>query len=86
MYNAIMKLRPDWRLMKLVRGRGSAGSWSRLLSGAKDLLNTGRRYDMEEHAASLLEYLRIQEKNSDRVLPWNEYMDIFDGLVVRYDV
>lgn len=52
-------------------------------SGAKDLLNTGRRYDMEEHAASLLEYLRIQKKNSDRVLPWNEYMDIFDSLVVR---
>ena len=52
-------------------------------SGAKDLLNTGRRYDMEEHAASLLEYLRIQEKNSDRVLPWNEYMDIIEGLVVE---
>jgi len=51
-------------------------------SGAKNLLNTGRRYDMEEHAASLLEYLRIQEKNSDRVLPWNEYMDIIKSLVV----
>ena len=52
-------------------------------SGAKDLLNTGRRYDMEEHTASLQEYLRIQEKNSDLVLPWNEYMDIFNSLVVR---
>ena len=55
-------------------------------TGAEDLLNTGRRYDMEEHIASLLEYLRIQEKNSDRVLPWNEYMDIIDSLVVREDV
>ena len=52
-------------------------------SGAKDLLNTGRRYDMEKHIASLLEYLRIQEKNSDSVLQWNEYMDIFNSLVVR---
>ena len=52
-------------------------------SGAKDLLNTGRRYDMEEHTALLLEYLRIQKKNSDFVLPWNEYMDIIEGLVVR---
>ncbi|KAF5427032.1 MAG: hypothetical protein C5S41_01915 [Candidatus Methanomarinus sp.] len=52
-------------------------------SGAKDLLNTGRRYDMEEHAALLMEYLRIQKKNSDFVLPWNEYMDIIEDLVVR---
>ncbi len=41
---------------------------------------------MEEHAALLLEYLRIQEKNSDRVLLWNEYMDIIDSLVeCRHD-
>ena len=55
-------------------------------TGAKDLLNAGRRYDMEEHVALLLEYLRIQEKNSDLVLPWDEYMDIFNSLVVRQDV
>ena len=41
---------------------------------------------MEEHAASLREDLRKQEKNSDRVLPWKEYMDIIDSLVVGYDV
>jgi len=33
MYNAIIKLKPDWRLTKLMRGRGSAGSWSWVLSG-----------------------------------------------------
>jgi len=33
MYNAIIKPRPDWRLTKLMRGRGLTGSWSWLLSG-----------------------------------------------------
>ena len=33
-----------------------------------------------------MEYLRIQKKNSDFVLPWNEYMDIIEGLVERYSI
>ena len=52
-------------------------------SGTKDLLNTGRLYDMEEHVKSLLEYLETKEKNSNFVLPWDEYMDMFDSLVVN---
>ena len=55
-------------------------------SGATDLLNTGRYYDMEKHIESLQEYLRTKEKNSDAVLPWSEYMDLFSSMVVRGDV
>jgi len=55
-------------------------------SGATDLLNTGRYYDMEKHIKSLIEYLRIKEKNSDAVLLWSEYIDLFSSMVVRGDV
>jgi hypothetical protein len=55
-------------------------------SGAKDLLNTGRRYDMEGHVEPLLGYLRIKEKNSEFVFPWGEYLDLFDSMVVIGDV
>ncbi|MEA3294488.1 MAG: hypothetical protein U9P81_05865 [Euryarchaeota archaeon] len=36
-----------------------------------EIQNPCRHYDMEEHAVSLMEYLRIQKKNSDFVLPWS---------------
>ncbi|MCX9015376.1 MAG: ArsR family transcriptional regulator [Candidatus Methanoperedens sp.] len=52
-------------------------------SGTKDLLTTGRLYDMEDHVKSLLEYIDTKEKNSTFVLPWDEYMDLFDSLVVN---
>lgn len=51
-------------------------------SDTKNLLTTGRLYDMEEHVKSLLEYLGTKEKNSNFVLPWNEYIDLLDSLMV----
>ncbi|MFH0904467.1 MAG: ArsR family transcriptional regulator [Methanobacteriota archaeon] len=51
-------------------------------SGAKNLPNAARIYDIPEHMESLLEYVRIKKKNSNFVLPWNEYMDLFDSMVV----
>jgi len=55
-------------------------------SGVTDLLNIGRRYDMEKHIELLLEYQRAKQKNSNIVLPWNEYLDMFNSVVVRGNV
>lgn len=55
-------------------------------SGATDLLKVSRHYDMEKHIGSLLEYQRTKEKKSDTVLPWSEYMDLFDNMVVMENV
>lgn len=51
-------------------------------SGAKNLPDTARNYDISEHVKSLLEYIRTKKKNSNFVLPWNEYVDIFDSIKV----
>lgn len=51
-------------------------------SGAKNLPNAARIYDIPEHIESLLEYVMTKKKNSNFVLPWNEYMDIFDSIKV----
>ena len=48
-------------------------------SGAKNL---PRLYDISEHVESLQEYVRTKKKNSNFVLPWNEFMDIFDSIKV----
>ncbi|MDP2846029.1 MAG: hypothetical protein Q8N79_08180, partial [Candidatus Methanoperedens sp.] len=42
------------------------------------LQKVARIYDIPEHVELLLEYVRTKKKNSNFVLPWNEYMDIFD--------
>ncbi len=55
-------------------------------SGVTDLLNIGRRYDMEKHIELLLEYQRTKQKNSNIVLPWSEYLDMFNSVVVKRDV
>lgn len=55
-------------------------------SGATDLLNAGRHYDLENHIELLLEYQRTKEKTSNTVLPWSEYMDLFNSMVVKYNV
>lgn len=52
-------------------------------SDTKKLLKIGRLYDMEEHVKLLLEYLETKEKNSNFVLPWNEYIDLLDSLMVN---
>jgi predicted transcriptional regulator len=41
-----------------------------------ELMKFGRYYDIENHVKSLLEYVTIKKKNSDFVLPWNEYKDL----------
>ncbi|WP_094227424.1 winged helix-turn-helix domain-containing protein [Methanolobus psychrotolerans] len=41
-----------------------------------ELLKYGKYYDMEDHIEKLLEYAATMKKNSDFVLPWNEYMDL----------
>jgi DNA-binding MarR family transcriptional regulator len=51
-------------------------------SGAKNLPNAARLYDIPEHLESLLEYVRTKKKNNNFVLPWNEFMDIFDSIKV----
>jgi DNA-binding MarR family transcriptional regulator len=51
-------------------------------SGAKNLPDAARVYDIPEHVESLQEYLRTKKKNSNFVLPWNEFMDIFDSIKV----
>lgn len=51
-------------------------------SGAKNLPYAARLYDIPEHVESLLEYVRTKKKNSNFVLPWNEFMDIFDSIKV----
>ena len=55
-------------------------------SGATDLLKVGRYYDLEKHIETLLEYQRTKEKKSDTVLPWSEYMDLFNSMVVMENV
>ncbi|NOR48512.1 MAG: helix-turn-helix domain-containing protein [Methanosarcinaceae archaeon] len=55
-------------------------------SGATDLLNVGRYYDMEKHIESLMEYQRTKEKKSNTVLPWSEYVDLFSSMVVVENV
>lgn len=45
-----------------------------------ELLKFGRYYDIEEHIITLLEYLELQKKNSDLVLPWSEYNDLIMDL------
>ena len=52
-------------------------------SRVKNLLNTARRYDIEEHIKSLLDYLRTKEKNSDFVLPWDEYLSLFESMEIN---
>lgn len=47
-------------------------------SVVKNLQKVARIYDIPEHVELLLEYVRTKKKNSNFVLPWNEYMDIFD--------
>jgi hypothetical protein len=39
-------------------------------------MKLGRYYGIEDHVKSLLEYVTIKKKNSDFVLPWNEYKDL----------
>lgn len=51
-------------------------------SGAKNLPNAARIYDIPEHIGSVLEYVMTKKKNSNFVLPWNEFMDIFDSIKV----
>jgi len=53
-----------------------------MLSGAKNLSYVARIYDIPENIESLLEYVRTKKKNSNFVLPWNEFMDIFDSIKV----
>ena len=55
-------------------------------SSATDLLKVGRYYDLEKHIETLLEYQRTKEKNSNTVLPWSEYMDLFNSMVVMENV
>ncbi len=47
-------------------------------SVVKNLQKVARIYDIPEHVESLQDYVRTKKKNSNFVLPWNEYMDIFD--------
>lgn len=51
-------------------------------SEAKNLPNSARLYDIPELLESLLEYVKTKKKNSNFVLPWYEYMDLFDSMVV----
>ena len=55
-------------------------------SSATDLLKVGRYYDLEKHIETLLEYQRTKEKNSNTVLPWSEYMDLLNSMVVMENV
>lgn len=51
------------------------------MADAKNLLVFGRYYDIEEHIASLLEYLKTKTKNSGSVLPWDEYEELIENMV-----
>ncbi len=51
-------------------------------SGAKNLLNAARFYDIPKHVGLLLEYVRTKKKNSNFVFQWNEFIDMFDSMVV----
>lgn len=55
-------------------------------SGTTYLLNVGNYYDMEKHIEILMEYQITKEKNSNIVLPWSEYMDLFNSMVVAENV
>ena len=55
-------------------------------SSATDLLKVGRYYDLEKHIESLLEYQKTKEKKSNNVLPWSEYMDLLNSMVVMENV
>lgn len=52
-------------------------------SGVTNLPSAARIYDIPEHIESLLEYVKTKKKNSNFVLPWNEFMDIFDSIKVN---
>lgn len=45
-----------------------------------ELVKFGKYYDMEEHVKTLLEYVKVKQKNSDFVLPWNEYQNLVKDL------
>lgn len=45
-----------------------------------ELLKFGKYYDIEDHVKTLLEYVDTKKKNSDFVLPWNEYKDLVKDL------
>lgn len=55
-------------------------------SGATNLLKASRHYDLEKHIMLLMEYQRTKKKNNDAVLPWGEYMDLFNSMVVIRNV
>ncbi len=44
------------------------------------LVEFGRRYDVEDHVKTLLDYIATKKKNSDYVLPWNEFQDMIRDL------
>lgn len=48
---------------------------------SKNFLKYASYYDIEDHVRTLLEYLNTKEKNSDFVLPWNEYQEVLESLV-----
>ncbi|MDW7731409.1 MAG: hypothetical protein SCH66_03145 [Methanolobus sp.] len=37
------------------------------------LIEFGKHYDIEDHVKTLIDYMDTKKKNSDYVLPWNEY-------------
>jgi predicted transcriptional regulator len=45
-----------------------------------ELVKFGKYYDIEDHIKTLLEYVDTKQKNSDFVLPWNEYNDLVKDL------
>jgi predicted transcriptional regulator len=49
--------------------------------GSKNFTKYASYYDIEDHVRTLLEYLDIKEKNSNFVLPWNEYQEVLESLV-----
>jgi len=48
---------------------------------SKNFLKYAIYYNIESHVKTLLEYLDKKEKNSDFVLPWQEYTEILESLV-----
>lgn len=44
------------------------------------LVEFGRYYDIEDHVKRLLDYIDTKKKNSDYVLPWNEFQDLIRDL------
>ncbi|WP_245526282.1 helix-turn-helix domain-containing protein [Methanohalophilus mahii] len=49
-------------------------------TGSTELVKFGKLYDMEDHTKTLQEYLRIKEKNSSFLLPWNEFIDLIKDI------